>query len=152
MSKHKTAVPPIYPQKKHTKQIQMYAYIFRKFYGLNVIGWTLLYTARDNASLFIPTGNYMSAKDWAAAKELFEGQSRQSQNLTRTLKDDNIERLLSRKLCANNDDYLKNVKSQYSSCLYSAVCFSNVEKLRTTLKSHNCKVVDRRTTKSRKTR
>jgi hypothetical protein len=133
ITQNKHAKPPTLPVKKHTKQISLYTHVFKKYKKLNVIGWALIYTARDNPKIRFIAAKVFNKEDWKDAETLFDNQSHQQAILTKTLEDGNIKRLLKHKLCTDSDHYYKDIKDQYSTCDYAGICFSNPKRLMQTL-------------------
>ena len=129
LTQNKNAKPPVLPVKKHTKQISLYAHIFKKYKKLNVVGWALIYTTLDNTKINFIAAKTFSKKDWVEAEELFDGQAQQQRILTKTLEDGRVKRLLKNKLCTDSDYYYSQVKDQYSTCAYAGICFSHQKKL-----------------------
>ena len=130
LNQNKHAIPPKYPTKKNSKQIGLYAHIFKKHYDWNVVGWALIYTARDSTKQYLVCPKVYDEKDWKEAEAMFNSQVLQQKILTKTLEDFNIDRLLKHKLCRCNDHYTNDVKDQYHACEYAPVCFSNTKKLK----------------------
>ena len=127
--KIKSAVPTnkfqIFPDPKHVKQISLYTYALKEYYGLNIVGHALLYMSRDTP---IPKykicAHAMSGEDWDEAEKLFKSQTKQIRILYKSLADGNIARLLKHKLCTDHKYYRKYVEGRYNKCEFCDICFS----------------------------
>lgn len=124
-----------FPDTKHVKQISLYAYALKHYYGLNIVGYGVLYTSRDTP---IPKykicPKFLTKDDWAEIESLFKSQTRQIKILYKTLKDNDITRLLDKKLCKDHSYYRKNVEHKYGACDYSAICFSAPKQMKKLLR------------------
>jgi len=114
-----------FPDPKHVKQISIYAHALRVYYNLNIIGYAVLYTARDTP---IPKykicAKFMEPQDWKKAEDLFESQVKQIRVLYKTLDDLKVSRLLKHKLCKDHSFYKENVEGRFNQCEYCSICFS----------------------------
>lgn len=119
-----------FPYKKHVKQISIYSHVFRKYYKLPVVGWALIYTARDNPKTYHIAFHLMKRRDWEKAEETFQAEVKQNRYFKRTLEDLKVGRLLKRKPCEDHEHYEAHIKNDFSPCPYHAMCFSAPKRMR----------------------
>ena len=117
------------PSVGYLYQISSYAYILKHEYGINIVGFSIFYIARDNPGIYKEFQYEFDDEAEAKAKKIIDGEIRKYKAAEMAYKTGDIMHAVDVKPCKNLTHFDR-IYGEKSECRFKDVCFGSKAKLK----------------------